>query len=585
MSPMAKGKGPPARRDQGDLRVARPGREQPRQPRALRGPTPRARRDPGSASEDLEPEGYCVVPLTTLFSARSCGTNWPPTRPTTRARSRRSSPREPRRTSRESLPRSRKKQKFFMGRRFKKTPLTMDSPWLELGSLHTHARHRQQLPRMWSKLSYADQWYTPPSARTQQAWLDSLAPRLQRPASRQGLRLPLDVDEGTGPFEYVPGSARGALRRRLAVGARGESYPPGEEFQQRVPDPSSNVHRAGRVDDLLQHERVSPRRLRHREPAQHLRLQLRLARGAGGARGPQLRGRRLGAGPRVRPTLCAVLGEGSVLHGPCGPRTQLRVHAAPAGGARARRGDRLRPDREEEARGRLRPARLAPPSIRTSTERRRAPATKDDWSEVGIRLRSVSTTCATWRPSSGRAQAAPPSQTRVPPRRRAQGPLGPPAPRPALPRGLLERAARSLPLSDDVGPSSPAQAPDVVLVTPLLEPGSRPGRLPALRRGALGIPSGLFVASWDNLTMKGTIQSCPTGHGLERGAARRGRRAARRPERARRGHRRGGYDHWFGWEPSRTREEFAAASAWIPRGRWCSTSARRASSRPTRPVT
>ena len=99
-------------------------------------------------------------------------------------------------------------------------------------------------------------------------------------------------------------------------------------------------------------------------------------------------------------------------------------------------------------------------------------------------------------------------------------------------------------------------APDLVLVTPLVEPGSPQSEYVRAAR-ALGIRTGLCVYSWDNLTNKGLIHEpldvvtvwndamkheAITLHGVpsERievtGAA--------------------AYDHWFEWQPRESRAEF-----------------------------
>jgi ectoine hydroxylase-related dioxygenase (phytanoyl-CoA dioxygenase family) len=47
----------------------------------------------------------------------------------------------------------------------------------------------------------------------------------------------VDVDEGTGPLEYVPGSARGGpYAHEWPWEPMGETYPPGEDFDSRIPD-------------------------------------------------------------------------------------------------------------------------------------------------------------------------------------------------------------------------------------------------------------------------------------------------------------------------------------------------------------
>ena len=115
---------------------------------------------------------------------------------------------------------------------------------------------------------------------------------------------------------------------------------------------------------------------------------------------------------------------------------------------------------------------------------------------------------------------------------------------------------RVIPLSADVTAFLQVQAPDVLLVTPLVEPGSiQVDYIKSAR--ALGIPSGLGVASWDNLTTKGAVRVSPDRvfvwnaaqieeavslHGVPR------ERVVMTGAQI--------FDHWFSWKPSRTREEF-----------------------------
>jgi hypothetical protein len=126
-------------------------------------------------------------------------------------------------------------------------------------------------------------------------------------------------------------------------------------------------------------------------------------------------------------------------------------------------------------------------------------------------------------------------------------------------RAALRLAERSAPLSASVVGYLHERRPDVVLVTPLLELGSiQVEFLRAANR--MGIPTCLCVHSWDNLTNKGLVHELPDAitvwNDLQRDEAVRlhGVPAERvvvtgAPA----------YDHWFGWEPSRSREEFAAA--------------------------
>ena len=115
---------------------------------------------------------------------------------------------------------------------------------------------------------------------------------------------------------------------------------------------------------------------------------------------------------------------------------------------------------------------------------------------------------------------------------------------------------RVIPLSNDVTAFLQAQGPDVLLVTPLVEPASIQVDYVKSAR-ALGIPSALCVASWDNLTNKGAVRVSPDRvfvwnaaqieeavslHDVPR------ERVVMTGAQI--------FDHWFSWKPSRTREEF-----------------------------
>ncbi|MEJ7892763.1 MAG: hypothetical protein WKF94_08985 [Solirubrobacteraceae bacterium] len=123
-------------------------------------------------------------------------------------------------------------------------------------------------------------------------------------------------------------------------------------------------------------------------------------------------------------------------------------------------------------------------------------------------------------------------------------------------RRTLEVVDRGVPISHGVDDLLRAHRPDVVLVTPLVEIGSPQSEYIRAAR-ALGVPTALPVASWDNLTMKGVIRERPDLltvwnetqrdeaielHGVPAenitvtGAV--------------------AYDHWFGWRSSASREDF-----------------------------
>ena len=145
--------------------------------------------------------------------------------------------------------------------------------------------------------------------------------------------------------------------------------------------------------------------------------------------------------------------------------------------------------------------------------------------------------------------------------------------------GELERA---LPLSDSYRQLVVEENPDAVVVSPLLERGvPQIGYLRAARE--LGIPTGLCVASWDNLTNKGPlfgpIDLVTVWNDSQKREAVELHRVP--PERARVT---GAplYDKWFGLSPAMSRETFCrhvGLPSTIP---ICFTSVRRGSSRRTR---
>ena len=136
---------------------------------------------------------------------------------------------------------------------------------------------------------------------------------------------------------------------------------------------------------------------------------------------------------------------------------------------------------------------------------------------------------------------------------------------PGLVGRLLRAAERALPPPAYVERHLRAERPDLLLVTPLVDLGSRQADwLRAAKR--LGIRTGFPVLSWDNLTNKGIVRDIPDLtlvwndlqaqeaaelHGIP-------------PERIRIT---GApvADPWFEWRPSRTREEFCAEVALDPR--------------------
>jgi hypothetical protein len=113
--------------------------------------------------------------------------------------------------------------------------LGLDDPWLRLG-LNTRLLDVANVYLgMWSKLEYVDVWYTLPAAaeerRSSQRWHRDFN---DRHLLKAFLYL-VDVDEETGPFEYVPRSAPGGeLESLWPWRPLGDNYPPEDDLAARI---------------------------------------------------------------------------------------------------------------------------------------------------------------------------------------------------------------------------------------------------------------------------------------------------------------------------------------------------------------
>jgi hypothetical protein len=113
--------------------------------------------------------------------------------------------------------------------------LGLDDPWLRVGVNARLLDLANAYLGMWSKLEYVDVWYTPPAGtderKSSQRWHRDFN---DRHLLKAFLYL-VDVDEDTGPFEYVPRSAPGGeLERLWPWRPLGENYPPEDEFAKTV---------------------------------------------------------------------------------------------------------------------------------------------------------------------------------------------------------------------------------------------------------------------------------------------------------------------------------------------------------------
>jgi len=126
----------------------------------------------------------------------------------------------------------------------------------------------------------------------------------------------------------------------------------------------------------------------------------------------------------------------------------------------------------------------------------------------------------------------------------------------ALLSSAMRAQLRAIPSDPRIDTFLEARRPDVLVVTPLIEPGAPQAEYIRSAR-ALGIRSALCVASWDNLTNKGLVHGAVDlvtvwNEMMKREAVELHRVAPERvvvtgaqP-----------FDHWFDWRPSSSRAEF-----------------------------
>ena len=131
---------------------------------------------------------------------------------------------------------------------------------------------------------------------------------------------------------------------------------------------------------------------------------------------------------------------------------------------------------------------------------------------------------------------------------------------------LSERTIRTAARMEDAIPSSRRierylreRSPDAVLVTSIVRPASEEVELLKSAR-RLGIPTGICVASWDNLTNKGLLKFVPERVFVwNEDQVREATELHGIPEGRVRATGAGLFDEWFERRPSRTRDEFAQA--------------------------
>ncbi len=131
--------------------------------------------------------------------------------------------------------------------------LGADDPWLQIGTSDRMLEVVNSYVGLWSRLTYVDLWYTPPAAHgvervSSQRWhRDYNDERLVKV-----FIYLTDVDEDTGPLEYVPGSALGGeyAREWPWRPVSNSLYPPQDEFERRIPE-SAQVAFTGPAGSMI----------------------------------------------------------------------------------------------------------------------------------------------------------------------------------------------------------------------------------------------------------------------------------------------------------------------------------------------
>jgi ectoine hydroxylase-related dioxygenase (phytanoyl-CoA dioxygenase family) len=135
----------------------------------------------------------------------------------------------------ESAIRRRPGKEFVVRKYAYDVQLPFDDPWLRLGLNKRLLDIANTYLGMWTKLEYVDVWYTPAADETErkssQRWHRDFN---DRHLLKAFLYL-VDVDEATGPFEYVPRSAPGGeLDHLWPWRPLGDNYPPDDELAARI---------------------------------------------------------------------------------------------------------------------------------------------------------------------------------------------------------------------------------------------------------------------------------------------------------------------------------------------------------------
>ena len=126
--------------------------------------------------------------------------------------------------------------------------LGLDDPWFRACGSQRMLDVANTYLGLWSKLEYVDVWYSRPQPEeadrvSSQRWHRDFN---DRRLVKTFLYL-VDVDEGAGPFQYVPGSAPGGAKGDLwPWKPLGENYPPEEELERQLDGSGARVFTGSR---------------------------------------------------------------------------------------------------------------------------------------------------------------------------------------------------------------------------------------------------------------------------------------------------------------------------------------------------
>jgi hypothetical protein len=130
-----------------------------------------------------------------------------------------------------------KMKKNYLLRRFRlnSRTFTLEDPWLRLGFFF--AEIVNEYLGLWTKLAEIDHWYTRVGGGDQERIASQ---RWHRdPEDKKLIKIFMyfsDVDEGSGPFEYIPGTGPGGAHEKLWPWTPSVSvYPPLREIEAAIP--------------------------------------------------------------------------------------------------------------------------------------------------------------------------------------------------------------------------------------------------------------------------------------------------------------------------------------------------------------